>query len=365
MRDIFHDFRPEPSAGNDAYSRELARSLEYSEERRKNYERYLKGDKASANVGYLPIRADIENVSRCNFRCTMCQVSDYDKGKRAGDMSMEDFAQLIDEQYGLVEIKLNGIGEPLMQGDQFFEMIEYARAKNIWVRVITNASLLHLRDNYKKLVDSDVNEIQISIDGSDKETFEKIRRGSRFERVVENCKLINDYAKTKGVIITKMWTVVQSANVHQLSDLVQLAARVGFTIQVFCFDFTDWGQSIWRERNDEVFVGDSLSSTDYMALVQQGEARGVRVRFWKVGTKFSSDSPEQLCPWPFARAFISSDLRTVPCCMIGNPDTYEIGQGKSFSQAWNSAEYVAFRQSHLNGDVPQVCLGCYEDVPSL
>ena len=48
-----------------------------------------------------------------------------------------------------------------MQGDVFFEMIQYARARQIWVRTTTNASLLHAKDNYRKLVDSGVNEIQI------------------------------------------------------------------------------------------------------------------------------------------------------------------------------------------------------------
>jgi len=47
----------------------------------------------------------------------------------------------------------------------------------------TNASLLHLRDNYKKLVDTGVNEIQISIDGATKDVFEGIRVGSVFESV--------------------------------------------------------------------------------------------------------------------------------------------------------------------------------------
>ena len=33
-------------------------------------------------------------------------------------MRFDDFRRLIDEQYGLVEIKLQGIGEPLMQRAQ-------------------------------------------------------------------------------------------------------------------------------------------------------------------------------------------------------------------------------------------------------
>jgi len=41
----------------------------------------------SAEVGYLPIKLGIENVSRCNFAGVMCAVGEWQKGRRAADMS--------------------------------------------------------------------------------------------------------------------------------------------------------------------------------------------------------------------------------------------------------------------------------------
>ena len=58
--------------------------------------------------------------SICNFACSMCAVSKWDKGRRAADLALPHFLALLEEQVGLVEIKLNGIGEPLMQGDDYF-----------------------------------------------------------------------------------------------------------------------------------------------------------------------------------------------------------------------------------------------------
>ncbi|MBI4445905.1 MAG: radical SAM protein [Acidobacteria bacterium] len=350
---------PEPAAGKEAYRRELELALSCSERRRENYERYMRSCRRSPEVDYLPIKLDIENVSRCNFRCTMCVVSDWPKGKRGADMTLDDFKRLIDEQYGLVEIKLQGIGEPLMQGEVFFEMIRYARAQHIWVRTTTNASLLHLKNNYRQLAETDVNEIQISIDGADKVTFETIRRNSRFEQVIENCKLINGYCRERNVVRTKMWTVVQRGNAHQLEDLVRLAAETGFNNQVFSLELTNWGMDHWTERNAAVDVEDELNRTRLMALVDLGAALGVKVWFWNITEKYSTVSPQKICPWPFERAYISSDLRTVPCCTIGNPDAYELAVGQSFSQAWTSAEYKDFRQAHLRGEIPKVCRGCY------
>lgn len=355
---------PQPSAGIEAYLRERELALAGSPGKRENYERYLRTSR-TATVDCLPIKLDIENVSRCNFRCTMCVVSDWPKMKRAEDMSVESFKRLIDEQEGLVEIKLQGLGEPLMQGDDFFGMIRYARARHIWVRVTTNASLLHLKENYKKLIDSDPNEVQISIDGADKATFEEIRRGSDFERVTENCKKINAYCISKGIARTKMWTVVQKENAHQLNDLVDLAAELGFKSQVFSLNLTDWGLASWHEINERINVQDTLSPEPLFPLIERGERFGVTVRFWSVNEKYRLGDVKTLCPWPFERAYIGSDMRVTPCCYIGNPDVYQIDgkidETRTFKDIWFGKEFERFRRSHLEGNIPDICRGCYYD----
>lgn len=352
---------PEPVPDANTYLRERRISLSRSTRRLKNYITYTRSARRSAQVDYLPIRLDFENVSRCNFACTMCTVSEWHKGTRAADMPVEDFKRLIDEQYGLVEIKIQGLGEPTMQRDNYFEMIRYARSKNIWVRTTTNASLLHLHNNYKKLVDSGVNEIQISIDGADKETFESIRRQSDFNRVVSNCKLINSYCESKGIERTKMWTCVQKGNRHQLSQLVDLAHEMGFKSMGFSLNLVDFGVERWREINDSVTVEGSFTRREADELMAKGRDLGIKVRFWSVTQKYTVDNPANMCPWPFERAYISSDLRIVPCCIIGNPDVSELGSAReNFSGAWFGKEMRDFRQAHLDGDVPKVCESCYE-----
>ena len=352
---------PEPVPDYATYVAERELRLSLDVRCRDNYEKYLKSNRRLESVDYLPIKLDIENVSRCNFRCTMCQVSDWKKGKRAEDMPLEAFRALIDEQYGLVEIKLQGMGEPMIQGEDFFEMIRYARQRHIWVRTVTNASLLHLNDNYRKIIDSDVNELQVSIDGADEETFQGIRRGSVFSRVIDNCLKLNEYCNEQGLLRTKMWTVVQRSNVHQLFDLVKLAAALKFKTMVFSLNLGDWGQAEWRSRNDEVTVEDKLDSELFERLISAGDELGVKVAFWSVTSKYSTKSADRLCPWPFERAYISSDMRVVPCCMIGNPEIFEVGStGQSFGKVWQSHDYATFRRMHLDGNVPDACRGCYE-----
>ncbi len=351
---------PEPSLGLNAYKRERQLALAASPRRLWNYYKYTRSARRSTKVDYHPIKLDIENVSRCNFRCTMCQVSGWPKYKRADDMAFEDFKHLIDHQYGLVEIKLQGMGEPTLGGDTLFRMIRYARKKHIWVRTVTNASMLHLRDIYRNLVDSGPNEIQISIDGATKETFEKIRVGSNFDVVKSNCKLINRYCEEKGRNVTKMWTVVQRDNFHELPALIGLAKELGFRSMVFSLNLTDWGQDKWTVHNKEVTMDQMLTKEMTDSLMKRAREMGLILSWWNVNTKYSAASLDKLCPWPFERAYVSSDMRVVPCCMIANPEAADLGDARQFSEVWKGAVYQKFREAHLSGNIPKVCRMCYQ-----
>lgn len=350
---------PKPYPDPVAYQETQRQALASDPRKKANYERYLESS-LSVQVDHLPIKLDAENVSRCNFRCTMCQVSDWGPSyQRAEDMSVEDFKNLIDEQYGLLEIKLQGMGEPLLGRDDYFEMIRYARSKHLWVRTVTNASLLHYRDNYKKLIDTDVNEVQISIDGATKETFEKIRVGSKFELVVANCKLINDYCNDLGLLRTRMWAVIQQGNIDDFLKFVELAHQMRFKRLTLSLSLGDWGQVKWSEINGLATVTEKLTPELTAEAIEIGLRLGVEVTFWDGTQKYSTHSRETLCRWPFERAYVSSDMRIVPCCIIANPEVSDLGDAHNFTKSWNSEDYHEFRRAHLEGRIPEVCGTCY------
>jgi len=352
---------PLPSAGVEAYDGERTLCLQSDPLKQLNYDRYLLARRSSANVDYLPIKLDIENVSRCNFRCTMCIVSDWEKGKRAEDLPVENFKALIDEQYGLVELKIQGLGEPTLQGEHLLQMIRYARERHIWVRTVTNGSRLHLKDFFCDYVDSGVNEIQISFDGANAEVFEAIRRQSDFEQISKNCRALNDYCRQAGKRITKIWTLVQKKNRHQLLDLVEVADRLGFRDLAYSFTLIGWGSEHWLHANNAAQTDDRYRFDLLHRVKRRGDELGIRVGFWLCDAKYSHFSARTRCPWPFERTMVTSDMRVVPCCTISNPDSFEIKNqgGLIFNETWFGEEYRSFRQAHLDGDVPQVCRSCY------
>lgn len=325
--------------------------------RRENYTKVMAAKKGEV-LDCLPIKLDIENVSRCNYHCTMCQVSDWPGLKRADDMSLEDYKALIDGQYGLIEIKLQGMGEPLM-GKCYFEMIEYARQKYIWVRSTTNASLLHVKDNYKRVIDADICELQVSIDGASRETYEKIRRGGKFRLVVDNCIKLNQYCADANRRRTRMWVVVQRENFEELPAFPRLGAEMGFGRLTFSLDLNDWGQNRWKTINDPTDRHLQFDLPFARRLSALGTEHGVDVTFWFIDEKYDSTDEKTVCPWPFERAFVSSDMRIVPCCMIANPEVSDLGDARNFTSEWNSSPYQRFRRDHLAGNTPAICKACY------
>lgn len=351
------DVLPRPSPDADFYKSVMELGFNKFPLRRENYRKYQQAARL-CSLDYMPIMLDIENVSRCNYHCAMCQVSSWPNRQRAPDMSFDDFRRLLDSQHGLIEIKLQGMGEPLL-GEYYFEMIKYARDSYLWVRSSSNASLLHLNDNYKRIIDSDICELQVSIDGATPEVYKKIRRGGELKKVAENSIMLNRYCEKFDRLFTRMWVVVQRDNFSELGSFVKFAFELGFKRLTFSLDLNDWGQVKWRNINDCVDMHRQFDFSLAKHLVALGNEHKIDVTFWFIDQKYDFRDAAKLCPWPFSRAYISSDMRIVPCCMISNPEVLNFGDAKNFTAEWDSAGYKRFRKSHIEGRLPQCCRSCY------
>jgi pyrroloquinoline quinone biosynthesis protein E len=357
-----------PVAGEDFYNQRISERLAFSTKTKENYDKYqlwMRNRDFSSPIDFVPIAGHISPISRCNFKCTMCSVVDFKNGKRCEDMSIELFEKRLDELFGLIQISLVGLSELFMLHDSLEDMLKLCLDRKIWTNIATNGSLLHQRNWIERLADLNLDEIVVSIDGVTETTFESIRVGSNFKRVYGNAKNLNNQFDLAGVRPkrTKMQTVLQARNRHELFEFIPLARELGFSAINFETEPFDWGSVTWRVKNSkatEIFKSDELD-----ALVSQGKEFGVEVGFVEIVQRYSAlPNQRSLCSWPFSKIFISSDDRVVPCCHISNPDHFEIGNGigenKSVVDVWNSEDYHNFRQSHVLGNIPDACRSCYK-----
>lgn len=317
-----------------------------------NYQKYLK-NKYALKPDFMPIKADIENISRCNFACKHC-IAHLHKGGRAENLSFEDFKSFINSQYGLIEVKIQGVGEPFLDPN-FCDMVKYASDRFIWVRSTTNGSLLHLKENYKRVIQANIGELQVSIDAADEKTFSSIRIGSNFKQICKNCIALNSYENAKSK--TRMWAVLQKSNFHQAKDLVRLAKELGFGRVTLSVELRDWQgyEGVSKFTGSERVLAPSQAWFD--ELENLAKSLNIDLSFWQATTRFSKQEP---CFWMFERFLLSSDKFIVPCCTICDPAVKNFGKIDDFNKIWFDGKSVLeFRKAHLSGQIPQICKSCY------
>lgn len=158
---------------------------------------------AKASLTRLPFPADviIEVTARCNLICPMCPQATMKRPR--GEMTMKIYRKIINEaaEHGS-GVWLAIMGEPLLVQNIFY-MILYARHKGITsVNLNTNAVLLNKKLAHFILA-AGVTSVIIGLDALNKETYDKIRVGGDFDKVVANTKSLIACAKateTKVVV---------------------------------------------------------------------------------------------------------------------------------------------------------------------
>jgi radical SAM protein with 4Fe4S-binding SPASM domain len=175
-------------------------NAEYKEYRRKWHE-YPQQYK----VADFPLFLDIDITDICNLKCSFCLRQSNPELIQNKKMSFNIFKKIIDEgaRYKLYGCKLNIIGEPLIH-PKVFDMIKYAKKKGL-IDVYFNTNGYFLNDeNARKLIDSGIDRISLSVDGYTKSMYEKHRVGSSFKKVVSNVKNLRRLKKIMNIDYPKV-----------------------------------------------------------------------------------------------------------------------------------------------------------------
>ncbi|MFC1812361.1 radical SAM/SPASM domain-containing protein [Thermodesulfobacteriota bacterium] len=135
----------------------------------------------------FPNFLSVEVTNHCNLSCGTCPQSGLSDEK--GYLSMALFRKVVDEcrRYAsLRSIIFTGFGEPLMH-PRLMEMSRYIKALKIpYVRAYTNCTLLNQKKTDEILLNSGFDEITLSLNAADRETYEQITDRKDYERVTDN-----------------------------------------------------------------------------------------------------------------------------------------------------------------------------------
>ena len=307
---------------------------------------------------YKPITMDIEPTTGCNFRCTMCQVSDENFISK--NLSFDLFKNFINQNKQLLKIKLQGMGEPLVNNN-FFEMVEHASKHGICSEITTNGSLLNEK-NISFLKKSKLSRITISIDGATKETFESIRIKSNFETVISNSKNLVKKFKDKFIRPEiSAWCTLQTKNFFEAEKIFDLCSSIGFDKITYQVHLTDWGKKEWREKNtlNQINYENKNVLDTLKKIKNKSEGKKIQVEIFQDNLL----SYSKQCSWPWTSTYLSKTGDIVPCCIIGDEKVESFGNinEENFDQIWNSKRYKDFRSNIKNNTIPEYCKNCYKE----
>jgi radical SAM protein with 4Fe4S-binding SPASM domain len=304
-----------------------------------------KWTKKSIQWGY-PISVSFEPTTSCNLRCPECPSGLRAFSRPTGMLKKDFFSDTIDQiSKELLYLVFYFQGEPYLN-PQFLDMVRYASSKKIYTATSTNAHYLN-DANAKRTVESGLDRLIISIDGTTQETYQQYRIGGNLNKVLEGAANVVKWKKelkSKTPFIIFQFLVVQH-NEHQIEEAKKLAKEIGVdqlrlkTAQVYDFE-NDPNQLIPKNEKYSRYKKDKNGKTSF-----KGNNANHCWRLWH----------DPVITW---------DGAVVPCCFDKDAQ-HKLGNLKeqSFKQLWQNKNYRHFRtqvlQSRKNIDI---CANCSEGV---
>ncbi|WP_019990511.1 SPASM domain-containing protein [Rudanella lutea] len=291
----------------------------------------------------LPMSISFEPTTSCNLRCPECPSGLRSFTRPTGMLGEELYKRTIDELHEtLLYLIFYFQGEPYLH-PQFLELVRYAADRNIYTATSTNAHYL-TEANARKTVESGLDRLIISIDGTTQEVYQQYRVGGKLQKVIEGTRQIVRWKKelkSRTPHIVFQFLVVRP-NEHQIAEVRQLARELGVdevalkTAQIYDY-----------EHGNELIP--TLDQYSRYAPQPDGTYRiksGMDNHCWKM----------------WHSCVITWDGLVVPCCFDKDAH-HRLGdlQQQSFRALWQGPAYADFRQTLLRSRSEiEMCKNCTE-----
>jgi uncharacterized Fe-S cluster-containing radical SAM superfamily protein len=173
----------------------------------------------------FPPSLEVHWSNRCNYSCIMCAGARARKVKKGYQYNAEELKHL----YPYVDHLLILGGEPLISKSciQFIENFTTQLYPHGHISLFTNGTFLD-RKMLNRFTNTQFKAIIFSVDAVTRETYEKIRIGGDFERVVRNMKSLADFCKSRNWNIhMQMNFVAMTLNFRELPLLPAFVRSLG------------------------------------------------------------------------------------------------------------------------------------------
>jgi radical SAM protein with 4Fe4S-binding SPASM domain len=327
-------------------------------------------------LGIRPLKLEMDVTTQCNLRCTMCYLSDPRYGKRARlDVDVAGFRQLARQIFpfcGLVSLSFGT--EPLLH-PHLAELLELVAEEEVpWRYVITNGLLLdaELIDAFVRIP---LHGFSVSIDAATPATYERIRRGASWTRLMSNIRALQAAKSRAGSQFPRVTFnfVIMRSNLEELPALVRLAHELGAE-GVSATHLTPFEG---LDLEDELLSGEPERLSLVLAATRaEGERLGVPVALpdsFQTGSSAPRVLKEEIpagflfppatrekapCPFPWQFVGIDPYGNVVPCGWWYTEPPLGNIRRQSFDEIWEGDAWRELRREHETGELRTLCREC-------
>ena len=278
------------------------------------------------SVGF-PETVLIDNFSGCNLSCSCCDHKNIRKYRKVLRMKWGLYTKLIDEialENPEARVWEIFFGDPFLCGDMP-KRIKYAKDKGLKNILLNTNGVLMTHDRAKAVIEAGLDEIHVGIDAFKPETYDEIRIGGDYQKVVENTLNYRDILRNIGKSSQKLYVqlVVMDNNEDEVEDF----------------------KKFWHSRGIGVKIRPKVS---WGGIIDASNLS-------------TNDEKRKPCYWLMRTINICADGLVALCsidghCLVNCGDT----QKTSIKEVWNGqlAEYRAMHKEHRFSELPALCRDC-------
>jgi MoaA/NifB/PqqE/SkfB family radical SAM enzyme len=319
-----------------------------------------------------PVCLYLETTNRCNLLCTTCPRT-YEELEPPADMSWQLFTSIVDQVPNLVRAVLHGVGEPMLVKN-LPRMVRYLKDRGVYVLFNTNGTVLNERSG-RALIAADLDELRVSLDAANAESFKQVRGKNFFKRILRNVRAFRELQEREGHEKPRVsaWLTGLKDTIRDLPEFVRVAADIGVR-EVYLQRLVYFDRDAIGMAKPDQSLFERLDGAEAQYLREAEElARSLDMTFSASGAasepgmslkKSEDGSPWTLCRRPWSLMYITANGRALPCCIAPfsqhGYENYTLGDAtqESLRAIWNGPAYQAFRRALLSEAPPVACANC-------
>ena len=300
-----------------------------------------------------PRRIVLELTNACNLNCLMC-------GRNAANFQLTSFNfetfKNLEPLFDIVEeVTLMGWGEPTIH-PHFLDMLKIINNHSARKYFCSNGMTLDIIKD--AIFDYKVDVFAISIDGSTKESNNKIRRGSDLDKITYNLKEIVKIKKERNLsypYINFVFCAMKS-NIEELPNVIKLASDIGVdevkVVYLTAFNNTLAKETLWdeKEKTKRIFDESEKLANDLNVALKLP---------YIIGQDISGDKNHKDCYVAWRDFFVGSDGYIRPC-MSTSTKFFQYDENLKFMEMWNHECFQEYRKNVNTENMDSPCKHCYQ-----